>query len=95
MRKLKKKCEVAFGKTARWSFRHCWLSIALVLSVLLSLVSQLPHLTMDTSNEAFFRPDDKVLVDYNAFRNQFGKDEFIVITITGSDIFNLNFILNY
>ena len=92
MRTLKKTCEVAFGKTARWSFRHYWLSIALVFAILLSLVLQLPHLTMDTSNEAFFRPDDKVLVDYNAFRNQFGKDEFIVITVSGSDIFNLDFL---
>lgn len=90
MRTLKKRCEVAFGKTARWSFRHHWLSIVLVLAIFLPLVLQLPHLTMDTSNEAFFRPDDKVLVDYNEFRNQFGKDEFIVITISGADIFTMD-----
>ncbi len=44
------------------------------------------------SNEAFFRPDDQVLLDFNEFRNQFGKDEFIVIAIHGPDIFRLNFL---
>jgi hypothetical protein len=44
------------------------------------------------SNESFFRPDDKVLIDYNEFRNQFGKDEFIVVAIKGSDIFSQDFL---
>lgn len=94
MKTLKKGCEVAFEKIARWSFRHRWLAIALVLAFFLPLISQIPRLTMDTSNEAFFRPDDKVLVDYNEFRNQFGKDEFIVIAISSHDIFSLNFLGN-
>jgi len=47
---------------------------------------------MDTSNEGFFRPDDKVLLDYNEFRNQFGKDEFVVIAINGPDVFDMEFL---
>ncbi len=65
-----------------------------VLSSLFSspLSAQIPRLTLDTSNESFFRPDDKVLVDYNRFRNQFGKDEFIVVAVQGAQVFNLNFL---
>lgn len=92
MTALKKFCAITFGRIARWSFRHCWLAITLVLSIFLALVSQIPNLTTDMSNEGFFRPDDKVLIDYNAFRNQFGKDEFIVIAVKAPDIFSRDFL---
>lgn len=92
MKTLKKYCEIAFGKTARWAFRHYLLAIVFVLTIFLSLISQIPHLITDMSNEGFFRSDDKVLVDYNEFRNQFGKDEFIVVAIRGDDVFTLDFL---
>jgi uncharacterized protein len=92
MKRWKRRLENVFEETARWAFRHRWLAIILVLAIFLPLVSQIPNLTMDTSNEAFFRPDDKVLIDYNEFRNQFGKDEFIIIAIKGSQIFKLEFL---
>lgn len=88
MKTLKNRCEVAFGKIAGWSFKHRWLSICLVLIIFLPMLSQIPRLQVDTSNESFFRADDKVLVDYNEFRNQFGKDEFIIIAISGEEVFN-------
>lgn len=92
MKTLKRGCENAFGGIATWSFCHRWWAITLVLSIFLPLVAQVPKLRMDTSNESFFRPDDKVLIDYNEFRNQFGKDEFIVIAISGAEIFDLDFL---
>jgi len=92
MKTFKKNCEKTFERIARWSFRNKWLAGGLVIVVFLALVSQLPNLKLDTSNESFFRPDDKVLVDYNEFRNQFGKDEFIVIGISSPDIFSIEFL---
>ena len=92
MNAFKSWCGDKFGGLARWSFRHKWLAVLIVLLVFVPLVAQLPRLTIDTSNESFFRPDDQVLIDYNEFRNQFGKDEFIVVAISGADIFNLDFL---
>ncbi len=92
MNPFKKICENTFERIARWSFRNKWLAVGLVIGVFLALMSQIPHLRLDTSNESFFRPDDKVLVDYNKFRNQFGKDEFIVIGISSPDIFSIEFL---
>ena len=89
---FKNNCEKTFERIARWSFRNKWLAVCLVGIVFLALLSQIPHLKLDTSNESFFRPDDKVLVDYNEFRNQFGKDEFIVIGISSPDIFSMEFL---
>lgn len=92
MKNLKKLCESTFGRIAQWSFRNRWSAIILVLAIFLPLVSQIPKLTTDMSNEGFFRPDDKVLIDYNEFRNQVGKDEFIVVAVRGPDIFSLDFL---
>lgn len=92
MESWKKGCAVLFGNIAAWSFRHRWLALLLVTAVALSLVSQLPKLTVDTSNESFFRPDDRVLMEYNRFRDQFGKDEYIVIALSHPNIFSIPFL---
>ncbi len=92
MKPFKETCENLFGKIARWSFRNRWVAFGLVTVIAVTLMSQIPHLKLDTSNESFFRPDDKVLVDYNEFRNQFGKDEFIVIGVGSPDIFSIDFL---
>jgi len=92
MSAFKKLCEMVFGKIAGWAFSHRRLAVLLVLIVNGVLLSQLPRLTIDTTNESFFRPDDQVLIDYNHFRDQFGKDEFIVIALQHPDIFSIEFL---
>ncbi|MFH0780980.1 MAG: efflux RND transporter permease subunit [Pseudomonadota bacterium] len=92
MKTLKKACAVGFGRIAGWAFQHHWLALLLVAGIVASLVAQLPKLTMDTSNESFFHHDDQVLLDYNAFRDQYGKDEFIIITVDNPNIFSLDFL---
>jgi predicted RND superfamily exporter protein len=47
---------------------------------------------MDTSTEGFMHPDDPVLVTYNKFRAQFGRDERIVLAIKSDDIFTVDFL---
>lgn len=92
MKGIKQVLAKAFGKIAATSFRHPWLALLLAVGVCIGLVSQLPHLRMDTRNETFFRPDDKVLLDYNKFRDQYGKDEFIILAIEHPNIFSLEFL---
>ncbi|AGF77784.1 putative RND superfamily exporter [Desulfocapsa sulfexigens DSM 10523] len=92
MKMIKRKCERGFGKIARWAYENKWLALILILTIVLPLISQIPRLKLDTSNEVFFRPDDRVLIDYNTFRNQFGKDEFIVIGIQTPNIFDMEFL---
>ncbi|WP_028585265.1 efflux RND transporter permease subunit [Desulfogranum mediterraneum] len=89
---MKKRCERIFGRIGGWAFEHRWLALALVLVVNILLLAQLSQLRVDMSNESFFRPDDQVLLDYNAFRDQFGKDEFIVIALQPDEVFSLDFL---
>jgi len=47
---------------------------------------------MDTSTEGFMHDDDPVLLTYNKFREQFGRDERVVVAIKSDNIFSLEFL---
>lgn len=69
------------------------LKVLLVLAVLLAFpISQAPNIKMDTSTEGFMHDDDPVLLTYNSFREQFGRDERIVLAIKSDNIFSLEFL---
>jgi predicted RND superfamily exporter protein len=66
--------------------------VLLVLVVLLAFpISHVPQIKMDTSTEGFMHEDDPVLLTYNAFRDQFGRDERVVLAIKSEHIFTLDF----
>jgi len=68
------------------------LKVLLVLMVLLAFpISHVPQIKMDTSTEGFMHPDDPVLLTYNKFRGQFGRDERIVLAIEDENIFSVEF----
>ncbi len=50
------------------------------LAFVVACVSGLPHLGVDVSFEAFLKADDPVVVSYGAFREQFGRDERVIIS---------------
>ncbi|CAA6823059.1 MAG: Membrane protein, putative [uncultured Sulfurovum sp.] len=67
--------------------------ILVVLAVLLAFpISHVPNIKMDTSTEGFMHEDDPVLLTYNNFREQFGRDERIVLAIKDDNIFSLDFL---
>ncbi len=72
----------------------CWPKTALfVLSIVFAmLVMQLPNLQIDTAAESYLHPDAKPIVDYDAFRKEFGRDEFFVVVVTGVDVFSIDFL---
>ncbi len=64
--------------------------VLLVLLVLLAFpISHVTKIQMDTSTEGFMHPDDPVLITYNNFREQFGRDERIVVAIQSDHLFSL------
>ncbi|MEM9173817.1 MAG: MMPL family transporter [Myxococcota bacterium] len=84
--------EAGFARWGRIVVRHRWL--ALVLSVAMTgwLVSHLPQLEIDNSTESFLTTDAPNVVLYNAFREQFGRDDKIVVAVEGGDLFSLPFL---
>ena len=51
------------------------------------LVSNLPKTTVDTSTEGFLHKSDPSRVAYDTFREQFGRDEKLVVAIKMDDVF--------
>lgn len=67
--------------------------VLLVLVLLLAFpISHLPQIKMDTSTEGFMHKKDPVLLAYNEFRDQFGRDERIALAIKSDKIFTLEFL---
>ena len=92
MQSLRYRIEAWFALFADFICDNRLKAIILMLGLTLGLLSQLPKLTIDTSNEGFLHKDDPILLDYNAFRNQFGRDETVIVAIQTSNVFELPFL---
>ncbi|WP_428086753.1 efflux RND transporter permease subunit [Candidatus Thioglobus sp.] len=84
--------EHKFEKLADLIFENSKKTILAVLLIVVALGSQLPTLKMDTSTEGFLHKTDDLRVKYDAFRDQFGRDEKILVAIKTKDIFNPDFL---
>ncbi len=67
--------------------------ILIMLLISFAIMSNLPKITIDTSTEGFLHPQDPALVKYEAFKEQFGQDEKIMVVVKTKDIFEENFLL--
>ncbi len=66
--------------------------IVMVMLLLAFPISHIPLIKMDTSTEGFMHDEDPVLLKYNAFREQFGRDERIAVAIKSDKIFTVDFL---
>ena len=73
-------------------YKHKFIVLASILAVVASLAIHAPSITFDTSTEGFLYKDDPQINRYNAFRDQFGRDEKILIAIRTKDIFAPSFL---
>ena len=89
---MHKKLEKLFGKFGGFISNHPIIVILFSLLVIAFPLSQAPKITMDTSTEGFMHESDPMLINYNAFRDQFGRDERIMIALKSDNIFTLPFL---
>lgn len=89
MNDMRKRIERGFEHLARWLYRHPILSLALIGLVAASMISQVPKITVDTSDDGFMHEDDPALLDYNAFRDQFGRDEIVIVSVQADDVLSI------
>ena len=92
MRIFREKTEIFFeqGIGLIIRFRFAVLLFSMVCAV--ALASNIRNLQFDTSNEGFLRTDDPILTIYNDFREQFGRDDMLLLAIHSDDIFSLEFL---
>ncbi len=88
----KSKIEKGFHYLGISVIRYRWAILLMTVVAAGLAVTQLPKLSIATSVESMFKGRDQILTDYQRFRSQFGRDEDIVLLISSSDIFSLEFL---
>ena len=92
MEKSRKKIEESFESFGHFVYRN---SIAVLIIMTLGigfLVSHLPQMKMDTSIEGFLKENSEVRIAYDAFKEQYGRDELILLAIKGKNVFTVPFL---
>ncbi len=92
MDKYRKNIESLFENLTRQIYRNRLKALFLAVLLLAAFASHLPKLTIDTSTEGFLHDDDPTITVYNAFRDQFGRDELIIAAINPPDVFDIAFL---
>ena len=92
MAKLRNRIEQGFENFAHSIYRHRLKTVIIMFILMGAIISQISKITIDTSTEGFLHEKDPTLLAYNAFRDQFGRDEVIIIAIKSPKIFTQAFL---
>ncbi|MCW9026044.1 MAG: MMPL family transporter [Thiovulaceae bacterium] len=84
--------EKKFENFSKLVIKHRFKTLFFILLIVVYIASNLPKIMFDTSTEGFLYKNDPQIVMYDEFRNQFGRDEKIVIAIKTKDVFNKEFL---
>lgn len=87
----KSRVESWFGKLANWLYDHPLRGLIGLLIVIGVSATQLQHIYFDTSTEGFLSPDHPAIRDYDRFREEFGRDELVIIGATADNILTPEF----
>ena len=78
---MHERVEALLSAWGHFVYRHAWWVIAIVLLVTVGAATQLKHFYIDASLEGFFHEDDPVRVHYDEFREQYGRDTFLIVAL--------------
>lgn len=92
MRNMRNRIEIRFTEIAGALYHHRIKTIVLMCAAIGMLLSQLPTIEIDTSTEAFLHKKDPALVTYNEFRDQFGRDEVVIVALKPETVFDFDFL---
>lgn len=92
MTDVRKRIERGFESFARLVFRNRLKTLFIMALFAGAIMSNLPKITIDTSTEGFLREKDPALVAYNEFRDQFGRDEMVIIALNPENVFDIGFL---
>ncbi|MEN8210435.1 MAG: efflux RND transporter permease subunit [Thermodesulfobacteriota bacterium] len=92
MSTVRVKIDHFFEQLASFLYDYKYIVILFMFAAAGLLASQLPNIKIDTSTEGFLHENDPILIDYEAFRDQFGREEIAIVALKSSNIFNKKFL---
>ena len=84
---IRGRIEEAFASWGRLVIRWRWVAILAVSLLTALLGSHVPQLRADNSEEAFLKPGDPERLRYDRFREQFDREDRVVVTVRAPEIF--------
>ena len=92
MSDFRSRIEEGFGGWAHAVVRWRWLMILGMLAVAGGLATRLPLLELETSTEDYLFESDPAKIAYDAFREQFGRDQPLLVLVEPPEVFDLDFL---
>jgi len=71
---------------------HRFKTLFIMAILFAAFAVQLPKIKVDTSTEGFLHNDDPALAIYEKFRDQFGRDEMVIIALKPEKVFDTGFL---
>ena len=87
-----RRTKATFENSGYWIHDHPKRVILMMHLIVICLASQFPSIQFDTLTESFFEKDDPTLLEYDAFWEQFGRDEIVLALIHPKDVFEITFL---
>jgi hypothetical protein len=92
MNRILTRIEEFFGQSSALIYQNPWKALALVALFCALFFSQLTKLVIEVSEDSLFHEDDNTYVNYLAFKDQFGRDDVIIVGIKPKAVFDLAFL---
>lgn len=89
---LKEQAELIFSSLAQKIYRNPRKYIAAIAVFTLGLASQIFYISFDASVEGFLDEQDPSILKLNETKNQFGRGDFILLTVETENVFDLEFL---
>ena len=83
------------GAFERWGHTVCrfrWAVLSICAAFTLFCLSFVPGVTVDNSTEALLVDDDPAVVLYDEFREEFSRDDTVIVSVEAPDLFDLAFL---
>jgi len=89
---LRQRIDVALERSAGYFYDHAGVTIVSTLLLVFALATQIPRIVIETELQSFLHGDDPLRVAYDEFKQQFGRDDFVMLTIETPDLFDARFL---
>jgi predicted RND superfamily exporter protein len=89
---IREKIESKFESLSDFIFENRKKVFFTLMTLTVLLATNIQYMKMDTTTEGFLHKDDTMRVQYDRFRDQFGRDEKILIAVEAKDIWSPEFL---
>ncbi len=89
---MRERMENGFERLGHFIVAHRYVVIVIGFAIAAALGSQLPKMEVDTAVENFLPEDSAARMAYMEFREQFGREELIILAVDAPEVFDLEFL---